>query len=158
MKRWMHAKAMVKLCGCTGLPQPSLFAFVINTFFHMGLLKFCQLYCCLPKKVLNNTYFFDSATFGEPTDLTFQHAQGEDSDDVNARETLDLLREMCESTEDDIRPETPRDFSNLVFMMKKMNSNGLKRVYNQAQPKNKLCRKNAERVRYRFFHSIVFKA
>ena len=94
------------------------------------------------------TTFLILATFGEPVDLTFTHSQGETSDDTNAKEALDLLKEMCKSTEDDIRPETPREFSSLVFMMKKMNFNGLRRVYNQAQPKNRLCPRNAERFRY----------
>ena len=84
---------------------------------------------------------------GDPQDLTFQHAQGESSGDLNAKQVLNFVRQMCDSTADDLRPETPREFSNLVFMMKKVDHNGLKRVFNQVQPKNKLCRKNAERIR-----------
>ena len=89
-----------------------------------------------------------TASTGEPQDLTFEQAQGESSGDLNAKQVLDFLREMCHTTKDDIRPETPREFSSLVFMMKKMDFNGLRRVYNQAQPKNRLCPRNAERIRY----------
>ena len=76
-------------------------------------------------------------------DLFFDQTQGETEGNTAAREALDLLRNMCRETADDIRPDTPRQFSSLVSIMKTMNYNGLKRVYNQVK-NDRLCPHNTK--------------
>ena len=90
--------------------------------------------------------FSFTATIGKQQELYFDHDQPQNKFDLTPREALNLLRDMCKVTADDIKRDTPSQFSSLVYLMKRMDLASLRRVYNQANRPN-FCTKNGERIK-----------
>ena len=67
--------------------------------------------------------------------------------DLSAREALNMLKDVCQSFDGDVTPETPAQFNALVATMKRVDYTGLRRVYNQVH-KSYFCKTNGETVRY----------
>ncbi|KAL5015760.1 hypothetical protein ScPMuIL_005349 [Solemya velum] len=86
----------------------------------------------------------------EPVELEgtmeFEHTLGEKEPERNRREAERILRELCESTVSDVRPETPQIFSELVYILKKMDTYSMRYIYNQVQSET-FCPSNARRTK-----------
>ncbi|XP_059142810.1 uncharacterized protein LOC131930369 isoform X2 [Physella acuta] len=79
--------------------------------------------------------------------LLFEHF-GNDDQSNNARESAQqTLKEICDQTKDDLRPETPRLFSQLVKVMKALKSTELGDLHTQLKNKN-LCPDNGRAIKF----------
>lgn len=78
--------------------------------------------------------------------LTFEHTGGEDMKTTDYQGAVDKLQELCTSTQEGIRPETPQMFSELVYLMKKLDALSLDSVYRQVTAAS-FCPNNAERTK-----------
>jgi len=83
---------------------------------------------------------------GQSEPLYFEHAPETQSTEFSAREGLNLLNDFCGTMTTDVTPETTRLFSNFVATLKKMDFNGIRRVYNQAM-KDTFCKKDRKKIR-----------
>ncbi|XP_060596717.1 uncharacterized protein LOC132750705 [Ruditapes philippinarum] len=93
------------------------------------------------------------AECGEPEELYFEHAPSAVTTDLNAKDVLDLLNDLCDSTATEVTPTTSDQFSTLISTMKRIDTAELRRVYNQVMRDN-FCRVNQERVR-RFYIDAI---
>ncbi|XP_062611985.1 uncharacterized protein LOC134273791, partial [Saccostrea cucullata] len=87
------------------------------------------------------------------TDMNFEHHY-----DVarNMKTRKDIERQLvniCAQTTEDVRPETPRLFSDLVYIMRAADSQTLKDVYSNVQS-GSLCSNNNQKVRKFFMDAI----
>ncbi|XP_069109747.1 vitellogenin-like [Argopecten irradians] len=97
-----------------------------------------------------------SATPGAISDrrgMTFEHAYGPDKSIRSQAELEEKLMDICRNTQQDIRPETPQFFSDLVYLMKTVDSQALRRVYQKLRT-GSLCPNNIKRVRKFFLDAI----
>ena len=78
--------------------------------------------------------------------LKFEHVYGSGNKDELMMDAESKLREICENTREDIRPQTPRLFSELVYIVKNMAISDLRTVYNQVKA-GSFCSQNNERVK-----------
>lgn len=85
--------------------------------------------------------------------LTFEHTGGEDMKTTDYQGAVDKLQELCTSTQEGIRPETPQMFSELVYLMKKLDALSLDSVYRQVTAAS-FCPNNAERTK-RFYVDAI---
>lgn len=92
------------------------------------------------------TFYLPTAERGESEALYFDHTKDDTDPDLKAKAAIMLLKDMCISTVTDVNLDTPRDFSKLVYTMKRIDYSGLQRVFNQVNRKD-FCSKNEERVR-----------
>jgi hypothetical protein len=85
----------------------------------------------------------------------FEHANGERPDADSYGNVQNKLSEICQSTQKDIRPETPRIFSDLVYLLRKLDADSMERIYRQISA-NTMCPNNHYRVRcvYIVYYSI----
>ncbi|XP_071088621.1 uncharacterized protein [Haliotis cracherodii] len=85
--------------------------------------------------------------------VVFEHAYGPGNKGQLARDAESKLREICQNTREDIRPDTPRMFSELVNIVKEQNVDDLRRIYQQVKS-GTICTDNNERVKKFFLDSI----
>ncbi|XP_021356772.1 uncharacterized protein LOC110452518 [Mizuhopecten yessoensis] len=85
--------------------------------------------------------------------ILFEHEGGERGTTVNYQSALSKLSELCTSTQTDIRPDTPRAFSELVYELKKLDSSSLNSVFRQVSDPT-FCPDNAERVKKFYLDAI----
>ena len=78
--------------------------------------------------------------------ILFDHTLGEKQETTNKKAAQDKLSELCTTTENGIQSTTPRLFSELVYLMKKLNANTLDALYKEVT-KSGFCPKNAERTK-----------
>ncbi|KAK3089687.1 hypothetical protein FSP39_005602 [Pinctada imbricata] len=86
-------------------------------------------------------------------DILFEHSMGEKEETSNKKAAEDKLRELCSSTEQGIQSNTPRLFSELVYLMKKLNANAMDALYKEVK-KASFCPKNAEKVKKFYLDAI----
>ncbi|XP_033737047.1 LOW QUALITY PROTEIN: uncharacterized protein LOC117325169 [Pecten maximus] len=85
--------------------------------------------------------------------ILFEHEGGERGTTVNYQSALSKLNELCTSTQTDIRPDTPRAFSELVYELKKLDSLSLNSVFRQVSDPS-FCPNNSERVKKFYLDAI----
>ncbi|KAK7501815.1 hypothetical protein BaRGS_00006901, partial [Batillaria attramentaria] len=73
--------------------------------------------------------------------MMYDHGSREEQSREARMEAEHMLRQLCRDTQDDIRPDTPRLFANLVSVMRKVDASGLKSLYSQLE-QNTLCANN----------------
>ena len=71
----------------------------------------------------------------------YEHGNKEEITRQAKQEAEELLRQLCRDTVTDIRPETPRIFSSLVSVMRRVDASGLKSLYAKLE-QNTLCANN----------------
>ncbi|CAH1773813.1 unnamed protein product [Owenia fusiformis] len=62
------------------------------------------------------------------TNMLFEHADETEENNKDFSAAQSKLREICQATSSDVRPETPRLFTELVYIMRKLNNFGLKNL------------------------------
>ncbi|KAJ8307373.1 hypothetical protein KUTeg_015457 [Tegillarca granosa] len=85
--------------------------------------------------------------------LMFEHANDIANMERSRTDTESKLREICQSTSTDIRPDTPKLFSDLVYLMKSLDADLLKQVYQQVKSTT-FCSENQSRLRKFFLDAI----
>ncbi|XP_071116773.1 uncharacterized protein [Haliotis cracherodii] len=85
--------------------------------------------------------------------VVFEHAYGPGNKDQPMRDAESKLREICQNTREDIRPDTPRLFSELVYIIKNLDVDNLRSVYQQVKS-GATCTDNSERVKKFFLDTI----
>ena len=73
--------------------------------------------------------------------LMFEHASREETSRQAQQQAEETLRQLCRSTANDIRPETPKIFSALVSDMRRMDVSGLKSLLAKLQ-QTTICANN----------------
>ena len=71
----------------------------------------------------------------------YEHGNKEEITRKARQEAEEVLRQLCRDTASDIRPDTPRVFSSLVSVMRKVDASGLKALYAKLV-QNTLCANN----------------
>ncbi|XP_041360319.1 uncharacterized protein LOC121376501 [Gigantopelta aegis] len=87
------------------------------------------------------------------TKLTFQHVYGTRDEDTKRRDASQKLEDLCQASADDIRPEVPGMFSELVYIMREMDARSLDRLFEQVK-RGDICRDNTRRTRKFFVDAI----
>ena len=64
--------------------------------------------------------------------LLFDHSMTAEEEEAKFQTATQTLRDLCKSSKDDIRPETPRLFANLVRQMRTLDESNMKRLYQNA--------------------------
>lgn len=82
---------------------------------------------------------------GSRTGLIYEHVYGNGQRAEPRREAENKLQEICRDTREDVRPDTPRLFSELVYIIRNMDVTTLNGVYNQVK-RGSLCSDNNERT------------
>ena len=67
------------------------------------------------------------------SDLLFEHRPDSEELSRDSRDAQQKLAELCRISNEDVRPETPRLFSELVMTMSRLDINSLRNIYNGAQ-------------------------
>lgn len=76
---------------------------------------------------------------GRRTDMLFKHENSQ-TEASNAKSAVEeTLHQICDT--DDIRPESPHLYSQLVYQLRSLNHHDLNNIHN-AVLKNKMCEKN----------------
>jgi len=57
------------------------------------------------------------------------------------------LEEVCKTTKNGVKPDTPKLFTSLIYTMKKMEASEISTVFQKIKS-NKICKDNNDRVRY----------
>ena len=79
-------------------------------------------------------------------DLLFEHAHSAESEAQARSQAQAKLTQLCDVTRSDIRPETPRLFSELVGLLRTLDASSLKKIYAQAQ-QGSICKGNDFRTK-----------
>ncbi|XP_061171948.1 uncharacterized protein LOC133181472, partial [Saccostrea echinata] len=87
------------------------------------------------------------------TDMNFEHHYDVGSKTKTRKDIERQLVNICAQTTEDVRPETPRLFSDLVYTMRAADSQTLKDVYSNVQS-GSLCSNNNQKVRKFFMDAI----
>ncbi|XP_014669654.1 PREDICTED: apolipophorins-like [Priapulus caudatus] len=88
--------------------------------------------------------------------LTFVHediADGNDDDERNAARATRALADLCSLTQEDMRPEAPQKFSQLVYTMRQLSRGALSSLYVQIQSES-VCAENKYRGRKFFLDAL----
>ncbi|RUS87830.1 hypothetical protein EGW08_004429 [Elysia chlorotica] len=80
-------------------------------------------------------------TISSRDSLLFDHFASRPSVEQARRLTEENLKEICESTSYDVRPETPRLFSELVYALKALDKQTMEEIFGQLKTKS-LCPSN----------------
>ncbi|XP_046338509.2 uncharacterized protein LOC124119888 [Haliotis rufescens] len=86
-------------------------------------------------------------------EVVFEHAYGPGNKGQPMRDAKSKLREICQNTREDIRPDTARLFSELVYIIKNLHSDDMRSVYKQVKS-GAICTENSERVKSIFLDAI----
>ncbi|XP_062611984.1 uncharacterized protein LOC134273790, partial [Saccostrea cucullata] len=87
------------------------------------------------------------------TDMNFEHHYDVASNMKTRKDIERQLVNICAQTTEDVRQETPRLFSDLVYIMRAADSKTLKDVYSNVQS-GSLCSNNNQKVRKFFMDAI----
>ncbi|KAL3868012.1 hypothetical protein ACJMK2_040851 [Sinanodonta woodiana] len=87
------------------------------------------------------------------SNLFFEHTHGEIPATAGILDAKNKLNDICKSTEHDIRSETPQDFAELVYIMKKMDKSSLRSLFTEIK-EPLFCPNNAERTQ-KFFRDAL---
>ncbi|KAL8574007.1 hypothetical protein ACOMHN_029454 [Nucella lapillus] len=87
------------------------------------------------------------------TTLLYEHKQGMEKGASNFMEVKSKLKQICDLTDEDIRPEVPRLFGELVHMMRNMDYSDLQDL-NQQLERNRICADNAQKAS-KFFQDAL---
>nr|AGM37974.1 apolipophorin [Sinohyriopsis cumingii] len=87
------------------------------------------------------------------SNLLFEHTHGEIPATAGVLDAKNKLEEICKSTEQDIRSETPQDFAELVYIMKKMDKSSLRSLFTEIKEPF-FCPNNADRTQ-KFFRDAL---
>ncbi|XP_067679783.1 uncharacterized protein [Haliotis asinina] len=90
---------------------------------------------------------------GSRTGLIYEHVYGNGQRAEPRREAENKLQQICRDTTQDIRPDTPRLFSELVYILRNMDVSTLRSVYSQVK-RGSLCSDNNERT-MKFFTDAI---
>ena len=77
--------------------------------------------------------------------LKFQHNRDEEGT-RSKRDITRKLMEVCEKTKSGVKPETPKMFTELVYMVRAADSDSLNDIYAMLE-KGTICKDNNERTR-----------
>lgn len=78
--------------------------------------------------------------------MLYQHEERKTVQSNDQTQVVSILGEICNSN--DIRPETPRLFSKLVYSMRQLNEYTLKKVHRLVKRGLRECGGNTEIARY----------
>jgi len=107
------------------------------------------------------TFIEESASTGKShlhpehrrTRLTFDFEKKQESSGQEMRQILAVLTDVCARYRKDIRPHSPRLFTELVYQLRRLNARDLRKVYAIVDRK-KACRRNNAFVRRLFLDAI----
>jgi hypothetical protein len=77
------------------------------------------------------------------SNLLFEHDKETPKTSRDTSSVASTLNAICEQTQTDVRPETPRLFSELVYKMKELEPIAMKQLHRQVISK-RVCNKNHE--------------
>lgn len=101
-------------------------------------------------------YFIFSDFVGRRSDLHFEHTPRDDADNLHIRRSAEeRLQKLCTLTREDIRPETPQLFADLVHIMKDLDSDSLRDLYSKVKDRT-FCRGNQERTKCVFVWKLEY--
>ena len=80
---------------------------------------------------------------GRRTDLLFKHEDAETEHEDKKTRVHETLNEICNS--EDIRPDSARLFSELVYRVRELSETGLNEIHRDVQG-NRVCQKNHEKA------------
>ena len=98
------------------------------------------------KELLRLLSFLTKALFVQRVPLSFQHAYDADRAAKNTKDLERSLMEICESTKSGVRPETPRLFASLVYIMKTMEAAEMAVLYQKVN-NGAVCSENQVHVK-----------
>ncbi|XP_041357850.1 apolipophorins-like [Gigantopelta aegis] len=106
---------------------------------------------------ITNTGQFDGISVAQDVvlkrvNLLFEHERLMTSDD-HRHSLISKLDEICTATAEDIRPEVPGIFAQLVSIMKNLDSETIRDVYSQILDKS-ICKENNRRTKQFFLDAI----
>lgn len=87
--------------------------------------------------------------------MLYKHYHTHSKTSNNKDAAINKLTELCTTTKDGITPQTPRLFTELVHILKELNSQDLTDVYEQSQMES-FCIDNNERVKLVHYIFILF--
>ncbi|CAH1772638.1 unnamed protein product [Owenia fusiformis] len=74
----------------------------------------------------------DSINIVKRTNLKFSHTEAPEVESSNVRDAESILRDLCDKSSDEIRPEVPFLFSKLVYKLRQLGADSLESVLNRA--------------------------
>ncbi len=80
------------------------------------------------------------------TGMNYEHVYGNGERAEPRKDAENKLEEICRDTREDIRPDSPRLFSELVYIVKNMDAAALREIYSQLK-RGSLCSQNNERTK-----------
>ena len=89
------------------------------------------------------------------TSLKFEHTASENQETKTRKELERKLLEVCEGTKSGVSSETPRLFSDLVYLVRMVDSRTLSETYKRIQ-EGAVCSENKDRVRLVDFQGISY--
>ena len=84
---------------------------------------------------------------GQRLPLTFEHVYDADQVMRTRNDVENKLMDACRVLKEDIRPETPKLFTELVYLLKSVDVSTLRTIYQKLQDKS-LCAENNKCVKY----------
>ena len=91
-------------------------------------------------------FFWSTASVLKRTSLKFEHISNKDQETKTRKELEKKLLEICEGTKTGVSSETPRLFSDLVYIVRMVDSRTLSDTYKRIQD-GAVCSENKDRVR-----------
>lgn len=95
--------------------------------------------------------FSFTAEVSERDTLLFTQVHGEKAITSSKKQVQDKLKELCLTTENGIRPETPDLFAQLVMLMKKLDATSMAEIFEDVKATS-YCPNNMQRTKL----AIVF--
>ncbi|XP_076440191.1 uncharacterized protein LOC143279842 [Babylonia areolata] len=87
------------------------------------------------------------------TSLVYEHKQGVNEGTSNFKDVKNKLKEICETTKVDIRPQVPHMFAELVHSMRSLDHSDLQNLDKQLE-QNRICQDSAQKTR-KFFQDAL---
>ncbi|XP_074640348.1 uncharacterized protein LOC141898387 isoform X2 [Tubulanus polymorphus] len=85
--------------------------------------------------------------------LFFEHEHDAEQQRTNILQATNLIRQICEMTQTDIRPETPHLFSSLVYSLRQLDSASLRDMHRRITS-NAVCTNN-HKIAKKYFHDAI---
>lgn len=116
-----------------------------------NLLKFSFKHVLIRRNDILNIEFFFTAEVSRRDTLLFTQVHGEKAITTSKKQVQDKLKELCLTTENGIRPETPDLFAQLVMLMKKLDATSMAEIFEDVKATS-YCPNNMQRTKL----AIVF--
>lgn len=116
-----------------------------------NLLKFSSKHVLIRRNDILNIEFFFTAEVSRRDTLLFTQVHGEKAITTSKKQVQDKLKELCLTTENGIRPETPDLFAQLVMLMKKLDATSMAEIFEDVKATS-YCPNNMQRTKL----AIVF--